>query len=184
MAVAERLGCERPEWELAADRIVEAIVHRPGSFAPKDRWAMDWYYPVLSGAVSGERAEARIDSRWSEFVIDGVGVRCVSDQPWVTAAETAECAMALDALGMRARDILLLDWTRHMRHCDGGYWTGCVHPECVRYPGGERSTYTAAAVLLADHALYGYGPSAGLFRGETLPAVVDVSEVVDQLGEG
>ena len=184
VAVAEQLGFERPEWELAADRIVEAIVHRPGSFAPKDRWAMDWYYPILSGALSGERARERIDTRWSEFVLEGVGVRCVSDQPWVTAAETAECVMALEAIGMRTRATTLLDWTRHMRDDEGAYWTGCVHPECVRYPGGERSTYTAAAVLLADHALYGYGASAGLFRGETLPAVVDVSEVAEQLGEG
>ncbi len=55
VAIAECLGFERPEWELAADRMVEAIVHRPDSFAPKRRWAMDWYYPVLSGALSGER---------------------------------------------------------------------------------------------------------------------------------
>ena len=184
VAVAERLGRECPEWELAADRIVEAIVHRPGSFAPKNRWAMDWYYPILSGALSGDAARDRIESRWSEFVLEGVGVRCVADQPWVTAAETAECVMALDSVGMRARAVTLLDWTRHMRDGDGSYWTGCVHPQCVRYPGGERTTYTAAAVLLADHALYGYGPSAGLFRGETLPGVVDVSGVVEPLAEG
>jgi hypothetical protein len=184
VAIAECLGFDRPEWELAADRMVEAIVHRPGSFAPKRRWAMDWYYPVLSGAVSADAARDRIDTRWSEFVLDGVGVRCVSDQPWVTAAETAECVMALDSIGMHARAATLLGWTRHLRDDDGAYWTGCVHPECVRYPGGERSTYTAAAVLLADHALYGFGPSAGLFRGETLPPVVDVSGVAEPLGEG
>lgn len=38
-------------------------------------------------------------------------------------------------------------------------------------------------MLLADHALYGYGPSAGLFRGETLPGVVDVSEVSEPIPE-
>ena len=184
VAIAECLGFERPEWELAADRMVEAIVHRPGSFAPKLRWAMDWYYPVLSGALSGEPACERLDERWSEFVLDGVGVRCVSDHSWVTAAETAECVMALDAVGRRDQATQMLDWTRHLRHHDGGYWTGCVHPECVRYPGGERSTYTAAAVVLADHALYGFGRSAGLFRGETLPGVVDVAVVREPLPEG
>ena len=182
IAVAERLGFERPEWELAADRIVEAIVHRPESFLPKMRWAMDWYYPVLSGAISGESARVRLESGWSEFVLPGVGVRCVSDQDWVTAAETAECVMALDAVGLRSEAELLLAWTSHLRDDDGSYWTGCVHPQCVRYPGGERTTYTAAAVLLADHALYGGGPSAGLFRGESLPTVVDVS-AAEPLGE-
>lgn len=183
VAVAERLGYERPEWELASDRVVEAIVHRPSAFASKDRWAMDWYYPILSGALQGEAAEQRIDSRWSEFVMDGLGVRCVSDEPWVTAAETAECAMALDAVGMRERAGALVEGTRHMREDDGSYWTGCVHPQCVRYPGGERTTYTAAAVLMADHALSGDAPTAGLFRGETLPQVVDVVAGAP-LGEG
>jgi hypothetical protein len=183
VAVAERLGFERPEWELAADRIVEALVHRPDSFRSKERWAMDWYYPILSGALAGEAARERIDQRWSTFILDGVGVRCVSDEPWVTAAETAECAMALDAIGLQDRAKLLLHWTRHHREANGAYWTGCVHPQCVRYPGGERTTYTAAAVLLADHALYGRGASAGLFRGEGLPAVVDVSEIAAPLPE-
>jgi hypothetical protein len=184
VAIAMCLGFERPDWELAADRMVEAIVHRPGSFAPKRRWAMDWYYPVLSGALSGEPALERLDGRWSEFVLDGVGVRCVSDHSWVTAAETAECVMALDAVGRRAQAVDLLDWTRHLRHHDGSYWTGCVHPECVRFPGGERTTYTAAAVVLADHTLYGFGRSSDLFRGETLPGVVDVAGLREPLPEG
>jgi hypothetical protein len=164
--------------------VVEAIVHRPSAFAAKDRWAMDWYYPVLSGALSGSAALERIEGRWSEFVMDGLGVRCVADEPWVTAAETAECVMALDALGLNTEATRLLDWTRHMRGDDGSYWTGCVHPQCVRYPGGERTTYTAAAVILADHALYGSSPAAGLFRGETLPTVVDVADRVEPLAEG
>ena len=184
VAVAERLGHERPEWELASDRVAEAIIHRPDAFAPKHRWAMDWYYPILSGAVQGQAAESRIDARWSEFVLDPIGVRCVADQPWVTAAETAECAMALDAIGMRDRAEYLISATYHMREDDGAYWTGCVHPQCVRYPGGERTTYTAAAVLMADHAIFGSGPTAGLFRGETLPAVVDLGERANPLAEG
>ena len=182
IAVADRLGFERPEWELAADRIVEAVVHRPESFLPKRRWAMDWYYPVLSGALGGEVGRARLEAGWSEFVLPAVGIRCVSDQHWVTAAETAECVIALDSVGLRSEAELLLKWTRHLRDDDGSYWTGCVHPQCVRYPGGERTTYTAAAVLLADHALYGCGPSSGLFRGESLPAVVDVA-AAEPLGE-
>jgi hypothetical protein len=183
IAIAELLGFERPDWELAVDLIVEAIVHRPECFRPKDRWAMDWYYPILCGALAGERARDRLASRWSEFVVPGVGVRCVADHSWVTAAETAECVMALDAVGMRDEAETLLEWTRHLRDDDGSYWTGCVHPECVRYPGGERTTYTAAAVLLADNALFGQGSAAGLFRGETLPPVVDISGIVEPLGD-
>ncbi|MHB1535670.1 MAG: prenyltransferase/squalene oxidase repeat-containing protein [Acidimicrobiales bacterium] len=177
VAVAECLGHERPDWELAADRIADAVVARPAAFAPKGRWAMDWYYPVLCGALAGEAAVARLEARWEEFAMEGVGIRCVADHPWVTAAETAECAMALDAIGLSSRAAQLLAWTRHFRDRDGSYWTGCVHPECVRYPGGERSTYTAAAVVMADHVLHGSGPAAGLFRGEGLAPALDLSEL-------
>jgi hypothetical protein len=183
LAIAGRLGVERPEWELAAGRVARVVALHQEVFEPKDRWAMDWYYPVLCGAVSGPGARARVVGGWERFVMEGLGVRCVSDQPWVTAAETAECAMALDAAGLGEQARLLLAWTRHFRDDDAGYWTGCVHPACVRFPGGERTTYTGAAVLLADHALHGGGPSAGLFRGATLPAVLDLPEVGEPVGE-
>jgi hypothetical protein len=184
LAVADALGYERPDWELAAGRIAHAVAHHEEAFEPKDRWAMDWYYPVLCGAVAGDTGRARLLDRWDQFVMEGLGVRCVSDRPWVTAAETAECVIALDAVGLvdSARD--LLSWTRHLRDHDGAYWTGCVHPQCVRFPGGERSTYTAAAVVLADHVLYGSGPTVGMFRGETLPDVLDLPEVEEPVGEG
>ncbi len=131
---------------------------------------MDWYYPVLSGTLTGQAAAVRMEDGWSAFAMDGLGIRCVSSNPWVTAAETAECAMAAGAVGWTERAAQLLAWTRHLRDEDGAYGTGCVHPQCVRYPGGERSTYTAAAVLLADDTLRGQGPTAAVFRHDGVPA--------------
>lgn len=171
LALAAALGHDQPLWELAAARLGAAIVHRPGRFEPKDRWSMDWYYPVLCGALRGEPAARRLAERWSEFVLDGLGVRCVADQPWVTGAETAEFVLALDATGRRAQARRLLAEVQYLRHPDGSYWTGCVHPEAVHFPGGERSTYTAAAVVLAADAIDGNSPAGGLFRGEGLPVL-------------
>ena len=37
--------------------------HVPEAFAPKHRWAMDWYYPVLAGVVLGDAGRARLDER-------------------------------------------------------------------------------------------------------------------------
>lgn len=178
IAMAERLGLERPDWELAAGRLAHAVAHGPDLFEPKRRWAMDWYYPILCGAVRGTGGLARIDERWAEFVMPGLGVRCVSDRPWVTAAETAECVMALDALGRYEEALELFEWAQQLRHDDGSYWTGWVHPEALHFPGGERTTYTAAAVVLAANALSGTGPTAGLFRGDGLPTGLDLSEPV------
>ena len=148
MACAETLGDERPDWELAAGRLAHAIAHTPEVFEPKHEFAMDWYYPVLSGALSGEAAAARIDAWWDTFVMEGRGVRCVSTGPWVTAAETAECALALDAVGRRTEALALLTWTRAHRRDDGSYWTGIVYPEMETFPFTERTTYTAGAIVL------------------------------------
>jgi hypothetical protein len=180
IAIAELLGHERPEWELAAGRLAHAVAHcHDTAFEPKARWAMDWYYPVLSGAMSGSAGRARLRERMAEFSLDGLGIRCVSDQPWVTAAETAECAMALDAVGMAEEAWTLFEWVQHLRRDDGSYWTGCVYPQAVPFPAGERSTYTAAAVVLAANALAGSGPAAKLFRGEGLPDRLDLAEVAE-----
>jgi hypothetical protein len=184
VVAAEHVGCGRPDWELAAGRLAHAVAHRPEAFADKRRWAMDWYYPVLSGAHTGVTAQAHLQERWAEFVMDGRGVRCVSDQPWVTAAETAECVMAADAAGMDDEAWTLFEWVQHLRHDDGSYWTGCVYPQAVHYPAGERSTYTAAAVVLAANALSGDGPSSGLFRGAGLPDRLDLVGAPDLVDEG
>jgi hypothetical protein len=100
--------------------------------------------------------------------MDGLGVRCVSDEPWVTAAETAECAIAHVAVGDRDTAIDLLRWTRAHRQDDGSYATGLVHPERIVFPDGERTAYTAAAIILAADAVTGASPASGLFvPGET-----------------
>jgi hypothetical protein len=177
VACAEALGHERPDWELAAGRLAHAIAHRRDAFAPKVEFAMDWYYPVLCGALDTSAAWQLLAEGWDRFVMEGLGVRCVSTGPWVTAAETAECALALDAVGRTDRAIDLLTWAQAHRQDDGSYLTGIVYPELTTFPVGERTSYTAAAVLLALDAVSGATPASGLFRGEGLPAPVDLDDL-------
>ena len=176
IACAERLGHERPDWEFAAGRLAHAIAYNPSAFAPKVEFAMDWYYPVLSGAVTGEAAHRCIEASWSTFVMEGFGVRCVSTGEWVTAAETAECVLALDALGMDDAARNLLTWVQALRNEDGSYWTGMVYPEEATFPPLERSTYTAGAIILAADALSRTTLASGLFRGDGLPTHLDLTE--------
>jgi hypothetical protein len=173
VAGAQILGLERPHWELAASRLQHAIADLPEAFEPKDEFAMDWYYPLLSGALRGSRAHRRLDDAWDTFVMSGRGVRCVSTGPWVTVAETAECVLALDAIGRRDEAITVLGWTGGLRCSDGSYWTGMVYPDENTFPFEERTTYTAAAIVLAVDALCGATPASGLFRGEAFPALGD-----------
>jgi hypothetical protein len=179
MACSLELGLERPDWELGAGRLRHAIAHSPSGFAAKDEFAMDWYYPVLVGALDAQAASDRIEERWSEFVITGRGVRCVSDHSWVTAAETAECAMALASIGRRAQAEALIDWVQQHRWPDGSYTTGIVYPQLSTFPQGERSTYTAAAVVLALDALFSFSPAAQLFAGGSLPRGLDLDSEVE-----
>ncbi len=182
IALAERLDQIKPAWELAAGRLGHAIAHHKGAFAPKNEFAMDWYYPILSGALSLNASQRRLRDGWERHVMDGHGVRCVSTNDWVTAAETAECVMALDAVGWREEALELLRLAQRHRRDDGSYWTGIAYPENVTFPHLETSCYTAGAVILAADALASHSPAAGLFRHENLPAVVDLAEPDCPLG--
>jgi hypothetical protein len=179
IAIAERLGHERPDWELSAATLAHVIAHVPDAFAPKHRWAMDWYYPVLSGVVTGDAGRERLAARRETFVWEGKGVRCVSDRPWVTAAETCECLMAHLAVGEVELAVEMFRWAQQLRAEDGHYWTGIVHPELVHFPGDEQSTYTAAAVVLAADAIAGSSPASRLFIDhDALPALLSTEETV------
>ena len=94
LALADLLGEQQPEWEVAVGRLGHAITDHPDAFTEKPKYSMDWYYPILTGAVRGATAHDRIAERWSDFVVDGLGIRCVDDRPWVTGAETCELVNA------------------------------------------------------------------------------------------
>ena len=170
VALAELVGEPAPGWEVAAGLLQHAVAHHPEAFLDKSRFSMDWYYPVLGGAVRGAAGRALLRARWAEFVVPRTGVRCVADRPWVTGAETAELALAFVVLGDTATAQRLLADVQHLRHDDGAYWTGLVFDEGVRWPV-ERSPWTAAAMVLADDALRA-GTTRTLFSGDDLPTGV------------
>jgi hypothetical protein len=178
LAIAAELGRERPDWELSVGRLLEVIRTEPEAFAPKHRWAMDWYYPVLVGAVVGAEGRARLEQRRETFVMAGHGVRCVLDQPWVTAAETCECALAHLGVGERALAEDLFRWAQaHRDGRSGHYFTGLVHPGAATFPDAERTSYTGAAIVLAADALAGASPASGLFVDhDLLPAGLRLPE--------
>ncbi len=157
---------DQPNWIDAYKRLAEALLNKPWRFdrtwEPKTRFSMDWFYPILSGIYSLEEAQTRIDSRWQDFVNDEYGCRCVSDEPWMTVAESCELCLALLASGRieEAKRIfnLLLQWQDN----DGGFWTGYSFRDHKIWPR-EKTTWTAAAILLAADALEHLTPASELF---------------------
>jgi hypothetical protein len=162
IALAALHGEPQPDWELAVTDLGDALRTRPAAFADRARFSMDWYYPVLGGALTGDAARDRLAAGWDRFVVPGLGARCVDDHPWVTGAETCELALALAAAGQRDAAVEQVAAMQHLRDDDGSYWTGFVYPDSARWPV-ERTTWTAAAVILAADALSGATPASGLF---------------------
>ena len=179
IALADHVGEPQPDWELAAGLVGHAVACHGEAFADKSRFSMDWYYPVVGGAVRGAAAERMVKGGWDTFVVPGLGVRCVSDEPWVTGAETCELAMALDAFGQRDQALELFAQSQFLRAADGAYYTGWQFQNERYYPH-EQSSYTAAAVVLAADALAegAQSPAAGLFRAAA--AGSEVSQPADR----
>lgn len=174
LAIADLLGEPQPEWEIAAGRLQHAVARSPDAFLDKNRFSMDWYYPILGGAVRGAEATRLLDRYWDKFVVDGYGCRCVSDRPWVTGAESSELALALIATGQEDRAMQLLHDIQRLRRADGSYWTGFVVDDGLFWPV-EASGWTAAAVVMAADALAG-GTMLDVFTGKDLPLGLPVDE--------
>jgi len=169
--IAERLGHDRPAWSEAADQLASVLradhprFHNHDMPTPAGHFGMDWYYPVLGGAVRGDAGRSRLAKDREFWIHEGIGCRCVADRPWYTVAETCELVMAMDALGLDDRARELLSWVHIRREEDGGYWTGTVlvDGEGVVWPE-ERPTWTAATVVLAADVLYGDSPTSSFFQ--------------------
>ena len=162
VALAEYVGEPQPDWELAAGQLGHAVACHGEAFADKSTFSMDWYYPVLGGPLRGAAAAERLAAGWDTFVVPGLGIRCVSDQPWVTGAETCELAIALDVIGDHSGALDLFDQVQHLRDPDGSYWTGWQFVNRQHFPN-EQSSWTAAAVILAADTLSGATGGSGVF---------------------
>ena len=167
VALAELVGEPQPEWELAGGRLGHALREHRSEFLDKATFSMDWYYPILGGAVRGEAGLALVEEKWDRFVVPGLGIKCVDTNDWVTGAETCELVMSLSALGDHERAHALFAEIQHLRESDGRYWTGWVFGDDVYWPH-DHTTYTAAAVILAADDLSWTTPGAGIMRGDSL----------------
>ncbi|MBC2711213.1 MAG: phenyltransferase domain-containing protein [Desulfosarcina sp.] len=163
MAIAAVLGMATRPWADAFKRLGDAICNRPYLFnMTKSRFSMDWFYPVLCGAVTGEAAGQRFERQWKKYVVEGLGVRCVSDQPWVTIAESSELVLALAAMGDTEKAHIVFNWLSDHVFDDGSFWCGFTFPDMTLWPE-EKITWTNAAVLLAADALFNLTPASRLF---------------------
>jgi hypothetical protein len=163
LSIAEILGERNEKWLKSLALIRESLVKRPHTFnISKSRFSMDWFYPILSGALTGAEAQKRVDKYWKKFVVEGQGVRCVSDEPWVTVAETMEFVLSLSAMGNDKLARIIFGWIQDRRYEDGSYWCGFTFPDMVVWPE-DKLSWTNGVVLMAADALYDLTPASRLF---------------------
>ncbi len=163
LTIASTIGRRRPDWEAALSRLGDAIRSKPHLFnMTKSRFSLDWFYPVLAGVLTGAEAQRRIERGWKKFVVEGLGVRCVSDRPWVTIAETSELALALAGMGNLEQARIVFSWISDRHYDDGSYWAGFTFPDMTIWPE-DRISWTNAGALLAADAIFRLTPAAGLF---------------------
>jgi hypothetical protein len=166
LAIAKIIGRTEPRWKSALIRLGDAIRYKPHLFnIAKSRYSMYWYYPILAGVLTGADAQRRIDKYWGKYVVEERGVRCVSDEPWVTIAESSELAIALAAMGNLDLAKIVFSWIADRRYQDGSYWCGFTCPEIIIWPE-DKITWTNAVALMAADTIYNLTPASQLFSHE------------------
>ena len=164
IAIADIIGKKQPSWEISFEKLGNSINENIHTYnVSKSRFSMYWFYPILSGAISGEKAQIRIEKQWKKYMIEGQGVRCVSDRPWVTIAETSELVLALYGMGSVEKAKIVFSWIQDRIFEDKTYWCGYTYPEMEIWPE-EKYSWTNAVVLMAADALYSLTPASNLFN--------------------
>ena len=115
----------------------------------RSRFSMDFYYPFLAGIKNNKKEFIDL---LDKYYVKGLGVKCVSEEPWVTFAESSECVIS--ALIHDNEDIAkdIFNDIQQFQNEDGIFPTGYQYDMEIFWPE-ENSTWTNAAVIIAAHAL-------------------------------
>jgi hypothetical protein len=149
-------GHETRAIDRGIDLLHGALVASPSRFVDKSDWAMDSYYLHFAGVGDPDRFSADRRRLLLRHFEPSRGIRCLGSKAWFTSAESAEFAMALLISGDRAGAHGLLRSLRWFIQPGGGVLTGRTVPSGASFPHRECTTYSQAAVILAD-ALYASG---------------------------
>ena len=165
--IAKTLGYEEFILKEEIKKLKDSIINKSERFdrtwESKARYSMDWYYPVLCGIHNKQDSKKIINERWDEFVVPGLGCKCVSEQPWVTVAESCELILALNKIDEKKTALEIFEnISRLIDQKDKLFWTGYVYKDDKFWPI-EKPSWTAAAVVLAANSLFEFNSTSNFF---------------------
>ena len=165
--IAKTLGYEEFILKEEIKKLKDSIINKSERFdrtwESKARYSMDWYYPVLCGIYSKQDSKKIINERWDEFVVPGLGCKCVSEEPWVTVAESCELILALNKIDEKKTALEIFEnISRLIDLKDKLFWTGYVYKDDKFWPI-EKPSWTAAAVVLAANSLFEFNSTSNFF---------------------
>jgi hypothetical protein len=114
---------------------------------------MDFYYPYICGVHNNKND---FQKNLKDFYVEGLGIKCVKEEPWVTIAESCECVIAALVLGDEENAKKIFNNILQFKNDNGIFPTGYQYEMDIFWPE-ENSTWTNAAVIIAAHALATYG---------------------------
>jgi len=111
---------------------------------------------------SEDEIEKHIKNTLDNFYDEGLGIRCVQEEPWITVAETNEFIIAL--VMAKNKKLAKKIFTESLRISDEKNipYMGWQHSENIFWPD-ERPTWTSAAVLLAADTIFEFTKGFNLF---------------------
>ena len=167
IAICQALGNQsyESEWRIAHSKLITALENPAKIFDLKkdrSRFSMDSYYPILGGINSKKRINSLTTKIKDSFWIQGLGIKCVSDEPWVTVAETSECSIAYKKIGEDKIALELLHNAIAIVDGNGIPYMGWQFSENIYWPD-ETPAWTSAACILAADANNRLTSGADLF---------------------
>jgi len=156
------------KWKKAHLLLSNAIQEPDGKFdliKDRKRFSMDWYYPILSGCLKQDEKSHYINKIFKDFYLDGIGIKCVIEEPWVTVAETSEFILALMCAGYDDEAKRLLFDVLNISDEEGIPFMGWQYEQNIFWPE-EKPSWTAAALMLSADCVFDYSDASDLFKSD------------------
>ena len=171
IAISKILDLDSNEkWTKAYESLAYAVRNPEGLFdktTDRSRFSMDSYYPIISGVLLDYEKEKYIKKIFKDFYVEGIGVKCVVDEPWVTVAETSEFIISLVISNELEEAKKILVEVMNISDPNDIPYMGWQYIENIFWPE-EKPSWTAAALILAADSIFDFSLGSDILKDNQL----------------